>query len=870
MAAAAIRKPVIPKDDSDDDKELQVELKGLVDRITGDESKLVNVSLDMLKYLIRTSTSSMTSVPKPLKYLAPFYGALRNKCDSMKDPLLKKNLSDVVSVLSMGAIDGSVKRDFDCLKYCLQGTMENIGDWGHEYIRQLEIEIVKQWVMCENNYKTLSPLVKQIMRFNCSHHDEIQGCDLLMEINQMYMLFDYVTRENYKPICLYLASCAKYVDDLESKKILKLISQFYYLFQEHCRCLVVAIQIKDSALIEKLFNTCTDKITLYQMAFICARHLYPIEFNLDDDDVRSILENSHLSHYFLSFARELDIMEPKSPEEVYKTWLEPVTLRQSVLGEKLDSARQNLASSFVNGFVNAGFGTDKLLTTDDGNKWIYRNKDVGMLSATAALGLLYLWDVDGGLTPIDKYLYTSDDNIKAGALLALGIVNCRIRNDCDPALALLGDYVGSGSEELQVGAVLGIGLAYAGSGRSDVLNLLLPVIQSSKLVKTLGVASLACGLISLGRNNNELSDIILTKMIESNGLDVLKSPFMLLAGLGVALAYFGTKDAIEVPTIVADVFEEPFRTIFQTMLQMCAYAGSGDVLIIQELLRLVEEKVEVPETTETKGSKDKKKNEWDYHMGKAIAVLAVAAISKGEELGTEMIQRIFGQISRYGEPSVRKAVPLAIALTSVSDPQPTIINVLTKYSHDIDDDVACNAIFGLGYVGAGTNNARLAVTLRQLALYHTKNPFQLFMVRIAQGLVHMGKGTMTLNPLHTDRQLLDPVAMAGILIPLVCLLKPHSLILGRCHYLLYSLAAAMQPRWLLTLDDNLNSVSVTVRVGQAVDTVGKAGDPKTIAGIHTHTTPVLLCANERAEFANGEYESTAPALDGICVLKKLD
>lgn len=34
-----------------------------------------------------------------------------------------------------------------------------------------------------------------------------------------------------------------------------------------------------------------------------------------------------------------------------------------------------------------------------------------MLSATAALGLLYLWDVDGGLTPIDKYLYSKDDQV---------------------------------------------------------------------------------------------------------------------------------------------------------------------------------------------------------------------------------------------------------------------------------------------------------------------------------------------------------------------------------------------------------------------------------------------------------------------------
>lgn len=44
----------------------------------------------------------------------------------------------------------------------------------------------------------------------------------------------------------------------------------------------------------------------------------------------------------------------------------------------------NLASSFVNGFVNAAFGQDKLLT-DDGNKWLYKNKDHGMI-----LFILYL------------------------------------------------------------------------------------------------------------------------------------------------------------------------------------------------------------------------------------------------------------------------------------------------------------------------------------------------------------------------------------------------------------------------------------------------------------------------------------------------
>ena len=77
----------------------------------------------------------------------------------------------------------------------------------------------------------------------------------------------------------------------------------------------------------------------------------------------------------------------------------------------VDSARANLASSLVNGFVNAGFGQDKLLT-NDGNKWLYKNKGYGMMSATASLGLVLLWDVDGGLTQIDKFLYSTEDYIK--------------------------------------------------------------------------------------------------------------------------------------------------------------------------------------------------------------------------------------------------------------------------------------------------------------------------------------------------------------------------------------------------------------------------------------------------------------------------
>ena len=46
--------------------------------------------------------------------------------------------------------------------------------------------------------------------------------------------------------------------------------------------------------------------------------------------------------------------------------------------------------------------------------------------------------------------------------------------------------------------------------------------------------------------------------------------------------------------------------------------------------------------------------------------------------------------------------------------------------------MARNAVFAMGLVGSGTNNARLAGMLRNLAQFYHKEPQDLFMVRLAQ------------------------------------------------------------------------------------------------------------------------------------------
>jgi 26S proteasome regulatory subunit N1 len=78
----------------------------------------------------------------------------------------------------------------------------------------------------------------------------------------------------------------------------------------------------------------------------------------------------------------------------------------------------------------------------------------------------------------------------------------------------------------------------------------------------------------------------------------------------------------------------------------------------------------------------------------------------GEDIGAEMAFRTLGHLLRYGEPCIRRAVPLALGLISVSNPRLNVLDTLSKFSHDSDSEVALNSILALGLVGAGTNNAR--------------------------------------------------------------------------------------------------------------------------------------------------------------------
>ncbi len=189
---------------------------------------------------------------------------------------------------------------------------------------------------------------------------------------------------------------------------------------------------------------------------------------------------SQVNEHFLSLARDLDVVEAKSAEDIYKTHLAdgskararvPPPAAAGAAGaaaKTVDSAKQNLAASFVNAFVNAGHGKDSLLMTaagTDGSEWLFKNKDHGILSAAASLGMVMMWDLDNGYSAVDKYMHSKNPMIQAGAVLATGMLSANVTSEMDAGIALLGEYVENANKDVRLSAVVGLGLAYAGQVR---------------------------------------------------------------------------------------------------------------------------------------------------------------------------------------------------------------------------------------------------------------------------------------------------------------------------------------------------------------------------------------------------------------------
>ena len=278
-----------PKEEelSEEDKILKEELDLCVTRLQENDANLYPGALESLRKLIRASTTSMTSVPKPLKFMIPHYEAMKEAYEKLPgNSEVKKECADIVSILSMTMSDKN-----DCLKYKLLGNTDrqNIEAWGHEYIRHLAGEIVSEWNAIDPEKDQSSPtegdiemgdsemkdnllnMVQQIVPSQMKHHAESEACDLLMEVEKLDLLDEHVDKNSFARVCLYLTSCVPYVLDPENTNLLKTALRIFRKFEQYPQALRLALQLNEPQLVREIFLECKDSTLQKQLAFMLGR-----------------------------------------------------------------------------------------------------------------------------------------------------------------------------------------------------------------------------------------------------------------------------------------------------------------------------------------------------------------------------------------------------------------------------------------------------------------------------------------------------------------------------------------------------------------------------------------------------------------------
>lgn len=142
-----------------------------------------------------------------------------------------------------------------------------------------------------------------------------------------------------------------------------------------------------------------------------------------------------------------------------------------------------------------------------------------------------------------------------------------------------------------------LGLAYAGSAREDVIEVLTPVMwdgNSSLEVRmteedqdfcqcvqiehyppsqVVCLGALSCALIAVGSCHGDLTENFLQLMMDREPGELTCTHIRFLA-LALALLYLGKQKAMEATMAALKAVSEPLSTFASTLLEICAYAGT--------------------------------------------------------------------------------------------------------------------------------------------------------------------------------------------------------------------------------------------------------------------------------------------------------
>ncbi len=113
-------------------------------------------------------------------------------------------MADILSVLAMTYSDNNKR---ETLHFRKAGSNDPIESWGHEYAKHLALEIIHEFEARQEKEEPTSDLLTlglELVPFFMKHNAEADACDLLIELESLDLLPDYVEKDTYARVCRYI------------------------------------------------------------------------------------------------------------------------------------------------------------------------------------------------------------------------------------------------------------------------------------------------------------------------------------------------------------------------------------------------------------------------------------------------------------------------------------------------------------------------------------------------------------------------------------------------------------------------------------------------------------------------------------------
>ncbi|KAI5190182.1 26S proteasome regulatory subunit N1 [Nematocida sp. AWRm77] len=767
------------------------EIHIILDNLQNTDPGVTHSALSMLVQKLRSSTSMASTIPKILLYLISHKSILKEILGTLSGEN-KKTMADILSVVSATS-DG-----IEALMYRLEGGSTSLDIWGHQYVKKLSSDIIKVHkeetdVPKESLQKILQDVLSCLFRFN----SEYDALDLLIEVDLLETLPEYVDADNLDRVCAYLYSIIPYLGrDARKKSASALIEIHKQAGQivEYTSLMVREQRIEE---LQALMNTEPPAVQL-QMAYVLAKH--EVRITAPTQKLQDILDGRHMKEINEYVAQRLELGRTEK-----------------------DTSAGNMGS-FPEALAKVSFSNEELPTQE--NKKSYK------ISSQSSKGLLYLWNPEKAMEELEEHLFSEDKYLKVSSILALSASTCRVRDEHETVLAVVKESLSTNSTTQKLVLLQSLLLQYAGTGREDVVEVVKPYIHDDQVEVSL-FSIYAIGCICAGRGDLDVFTELIQVFIERLSF----SPFTKYGMLGLALLFLGQESAVESVLELAESVEK-YGMALSILLRSTAYFGTGNSKVLHSLLRDALEESSPASTEEEEGDTGY------FEYKHVFAILGVSLLSVGEETLSQMATHILEGATLLDNPRVQMAVPLALSLLHMSTAKVEVIDSLKRCVHNGNSLVIVSSLAALGLVSAGSNNSRVQSAFEQMGAFCGKGASG-STLKIAQGLLRLGKGTMKLSMFSGSVP--SPKAISGILGFVFALLDGGTFILDRYYFTLLLIAPGIFPKHVVTVNTEGVPVQTNIRVGTRVDVSGVAGRPKRVSGSQVHETPIILQASEAAE-----------------------